>query len=180
MQLTKVFFAFIFLLLFFSTEQYARTFEEGFESAFGIEKADNGYQASDFHIKDMNGKVYRLSDFRGKIVLINFWATWCPPCVREMPQFDILARKMAGKKFVFLAINVMDKPNKINDYLSDKNFFFPILMDQEGTVQTEYSVDGFPTSYIIDKKGFFLSRIVGARGWGSNESIDYFTKLSEK
>ena len=121
--------------------------------------------APDFVLEDMDGKPYTLEDFRGKVVLVNFWATWCPPCRREMPSLERLYQAMKDKPFVVLAVNQWESPDHVFSYMGDLSVFptFPILFDSDSEVSEAYAVKGLPTSFVIDKQGRLAYRAIGGR-----------------
>jgi thiol-disulfide isomerase/thioredoxin len=121
--------------------------------------------APDFTLHDMDGESYKLHDYHGKVVLINFWATWCPPCRKEMPALDALYKKLGGDLFTVLAVNQWEDPDHVFAYTGELNVFptFPILFDPESKISAEYGVKGLPTSFLIDTKGRLAYRAVGGR-----------------
>jgi len=121
--------------------------------------------APDFTLDDMDAKPHALHDYRGKVVLINFWATWCPPCRKEMPALEALYQKLGGESFAVLAVNQWEDADHVFAYTGDLNVFptFPILFDPESTISEQYGVKGLPTSFLIDKKGQLVYRAVGGR-----------------
>jgi thiol-disulfide isomerase/thioredoxin len=127
--------------------------------------------APDFILKDMDSESYALHDFRGKVVLINFWATWCPPCRKEMPALEALYKKLGDESFAVLAVNQWEDPDHVFAYTGELNVFptFPILFDPESTISEEYGVKGLPTSFLIDKKGRLAYRAVGGRDFDHPE-----------
>ena len=127
--------------------------------------------APDFTLKDMDDESYALHDFRGKVVLINFWATWCPPCRKEMPALEALYKKLGGESFAVLAVNQWEDPDHVFAYTGELNVFptFPILFDPESVISEDYGVKGLPTSFLIDKKGRLAYRAVGGRDFDHPE-----------
>jgi thiol-disulfide isomerase/thioredoxin len=127
--------------------------------------------APDFTLKDMDGESYKLHDYRGKVVLVNFWATWCPPCRKEMPALEALYKKLGGDSFAVLAVNQWEDPDLVFAYTGELNVFptFPILFDPESRLSAEYGVKGLPTSFLIDKKGRLAYRAVGGRAFDHPE-----------
>jgi len=121
--------------------------------------------APDFTLKDMDNKQFSLKDYRGKVVMLNFWATWCPPCRREMPSMERLHQKLKGKDFVVLALNQMEDGDQVFAFTGDLgvDLTFPILFDKDSSVSRAYGVMGLPTTYLIDKKGNMRFRAIGGR-----------------
>lgn len=131
-----------------------------------------GAAAPDFSLLDMQGNKVTLSQFKGKVVIINFWATWCPPCREEMPSMEKLYRRFADKGLVMLALNVEDDGKElVADFLKKTPYSFPILLDEDQSVQETYGVFRFPESFIIDRNGQVVERIVGARDWLSGPTF---------
>jgi thiol-disulfide isomerase/thioredoxin len=127
--------------------------------------------APDFTLDDMDAKAHSLHEYRGKVVLINFWATWCPPCRKEMPALEALYQKLGGESFAVLAVNQWEDPDHVFAYTGDLNVFptFPILFDPESSISEEYGVKGLPTSFLIDKQGQLVYRAVGGRDFDHPE-----------
>lgn len=121
--------------------------------------------APEFKLTDMDDEPHSLSDYRGKVVLLNFWATWCPPCRREMPSMERLHKSMDENEFVVLAVNQMETPDHVFAYAGQLEVdpTFTILFDNNSAVSQAYQVTGLPTSYLIDKQGMLRYRAVGGR-----------------
>ncbi|MEJ2471609.1 MAG: TlpA disulfide reductase family protein [Desulfuromonadales bacterium] len=139
-----------------------------------------GDQAPDFQLLDNRGNRVTLSELRDKVVMVNFWATWCPPCRAEMPSMEKLNQAMAGEDFVILAINVEQNGRPaVADLLEKTPHSFPILFDEQGVVQKLYGVYKFPESFVIRKDGIIDDKIIGAIDWAHPETIAYFKELAE-
>lgn len=121
--------------------------------------------APGFTLEDIDGKKFTLEDYRGKVILLNFWATWCPPCRREMPSLERLNQKLKDKNFVVFAVNQMEDSNQVFVYTGELEVTptFTILFDKTSNVARAYSVQGLPTTYLIDKKGNIRFRAIGGR-----------------
>lgn len=135
-------------------------------------QAVEGSTAPDFTLKDLNGKEVRLSDLRGKIVALNFWATWCPPCREEVPSLMRLNQAMAGKQFQMLAVS-QDEGGKeaVEAYFRKSSNNLPALIDSDQKVGKRYGLTGVPETFIIDKNGVILKKIVGGLDWSGPEVI---------
>ncbi len=112
-----------------------------------------GQPAPRFSLLDPDGVRYTLDDLRGQVVLLNFWATWCEPCKAEMPELDELAREYRGEGFRVLAVNVLEDAPTIRRFGKELGLELPLLVDRSGEVNKAYSVQGLPTSYLIDRDG---------------------------
>ena len=122
-------------------------------------------QASDFVLEDIDGKKRRLSDLRGKVVLVNFWATWCPPCRREMPSIERLSLLLKSADFEILAVNVAENLDTVFSFTGTLEPVptFPIVFDRDSSVLKAWPVRGLPTSFVLDKQGRIAYRAVGGR-----------------
>ena len=116
-------------------------------------------EASDFSLKDLSGEEVSLSDYRGKIVLVNFWATWCGYCNVEMPDFQKVQDE--NEDVVVLAVNVMEEESIVNDYIKEGGYNFQVVLDKEGTVAKTYLINAFPTTYVVDEEGMLLGGVRG-------------------
>ena len=140
-----------------------------------------GGLAPAFQLEDTNGNQVSLSDLRGKVVLVNFWATWCPPCIEEMPSMEMLNKAMAGYDFVMLAINTEENGRStVVDFLKKTPYNFPILYDDKGVVQKRYGVFKFPESFIVGKDGIVAEKIIGPLDWSSPSTITYLKNLARR
>jgi thiol-disulfide isomerase/thioredoxin len=121
--------------------------------------------APDFTLKDLDGKTQRLSDYRGKVVLVNFWATWCPPCRREMPSMERLYQKLKNEPFMVLAPDQYENFDLVFTFTGqlDPAPTFPIMLDPESRSAKAWSVKGLPSSFIVDKQGRIAYRAIGGR-----------------
>ncbi|MBG9541518.1 cytochrome C biogenesis protein [Cytobacillus firmus] len=125
---------------------------------------DEGKKAPDFQLQTLDGKEIKLSDMAGKKVILNFWATWCPPCKAEMPHMQEFYVDQKGNKVEILAVNLTTAEkdsNNIGKFVNDYGLTFPILLDSNGEIGETYQAFSIPTSYIIDTKGIIRKKIVG-------------------
>jgi peroxiredoxin len=137
-----------------------------------------GQPAPDFTLSDLNGQSYTLSQLRGKVVIVNFWATWCPPCRAEMPSMERLHRELSGQGLVMLAVNIeRDGRKTVPKFLGASPHSFPVLLDDQETVQRRYGVNKFPESFIIRKDGVIDDKVIGAIDWAEPRTVAYFRDL---
>ncbi len=171
-----VFVAVTALLIILSLQFKDSSFE--FSNQVAIE--DN-LPAPDFTFPGLDGKKVSLSDYKGKVVLVNIWATWCPPCVAEMPSMEKLYNKFKGENFELLAVSI-DAPGlkAVAPFMKKHKLTFPALIDPEGTVKAVYGLTGVPESFIIDKQGILIKKIVGPEDWATPKIFRFFSELIQK
>ncbi len=135
--------------------------------------------ASDFELQDMDEEKVKLSDYRGKVVLLNFWATWCPPCIREMPSMERLHQQVDADDFKVIAVNQMEDVDQVFAFTGQLEVdpTFAILFDSTSEVSRDYAVRGLPTTYLIDKQGNIRYRAVGGREFDHTEVIKTIKQL---
>ena len=112
-----------------------------------------GMQVEDFRLTDLAGKEQSLSQYRGKIVLLNFWATWCKPCTTEMPAMQASFDKLRDKGFVVVAVNELEDDARVREHIKQYGHTFPVLMDRDNKVANQFGVFGLPVSVFIDQEG---------------------------
>ncbi|HJT22362.1 MAG TPA: TlpA disulfide reductase family protein [Nitrospira sp.] len=120
-----------------------------------------GTLAEDFQLLDLNGKPQRLSEYRGKVVLLNFWATWCKPCTTEMPAMQTCYDKLRDAGFVVLAVNELEDDERVKAHIAQYGHTFPVLMDRDNKVANQFGVFGLPVSVFIDGEGRVQEYIKG-------------------
>jgi len=138
------------------------------------------FPAPEFSLKGEGGKQYRLSDFRGQVVLLNFWATWCPPCRREMPSMERAWKILKDKGVVILAINVGEDEDKVFEFTGQYPVSFPLPLDLDASVVRQYRVTGLPTTYIINPKGLITHRTMGSRDWDQADIIKQLLDMRQQ
>ncbi len=118
-------------------------------------------------LNDLDGKPHNLSDYRGKVVVVNFWATWCGPCVKEMPDFEKLAKNMSAERFAFLAVNFGEKADRIKPFMKKIGVDVPVLLDTTMDTSKAWVKSGLPTTYVIDPEQNIRYQVLGAMEWGA-------------
>jgi peroxiredoxin len=144
----------------------------------GVVPPKTSQPAPDFVAKNLKGQRVKLSDFKGKVVLLNFWATWCGACIEEMASMQNLysALRADGVEVVAISIDRWNE-DRIQEYVNDKNLTFPVLLDQDQKIRKQYHVMGLPTSYLIDGEGKIRGYASGARTWDSADSHSLLLSL---
>ncbi|MBC8550722.1 MAG: TlpA family protein disulfide reductase [Candidatus Brocadiales bacterium] len=131
----------------------------------------------DFELKNIEGKMENLSDYKGKVVFLNFWATWCGPCRLEMPSMQKLYDEFKDDGLEIVAVNLGERQKTVVKYLEENKLTFPVLLDETNMVAGIYGARSIPTTYIIDREGNILSMTVGTREWYSEESRALFSEI---
>jgi len=153
--------------------------EKLWKAGFGVPQ--QAMDAPEFSAENMEGKQISLSSLKGKVILLNLWATWCPPCRAEMPSMERLYQKLKNKNFTILAISTPTPPKetreKIVSYINDNKYTFPVLIDDSQEISYQYGSGSIPTSWIIDADGKVLARFVGAMEWDSELMLEVFEEL---
>ncbi len=137
----------------------------------GVVRINEKLAAPSFRLKDLNGKEVKLEDHRGKIVFLNFWATWCLPCRAEMPSMEKLYTQFKDRDFIILAVDLQEGTNKVRALKEKFELHFPILLDSDGRVGLMYGVRSIPTTYLIDREGYVMGGALGARNWARKEAF---------
>lgn len=120
-----------------------------------------GMPIEDFHLTDLDGRTQSISQYRGKIVLLNFWATWCKPCTKEMPAMQSTYNKLRNEGFMVLAINELEDDDKVREHVMQYSHTFPVLMDRDNKVANQFGVFGLPVSVFLDGQGRVQEYIKG-------------------
>jgi thiol-disulfide isomerase/thioredoxin len=148
-----------------------------------IDLIEVGREAPQFHAADLRtGRPVTLADYRGKVILLNVWATWCPPCRVEMPSMQRLHQKLAGTDFRIVAVSVdgdpfyaaeQEGPREVMAFVNGMGLTFDILHDPSGSIRTTYQTTGVPESFVIDRDGVIVKKVIGAAEWDgpANEAI---------
>jgi thiol-disulfide isomerase/thioredoxin len=126
---------------------------------------------------DLNGKTHKLAAYKDKVVLLNFWATWCPPCREEMPSMQRLKEKMAGRPFVMLGVNSGESSAELDEFLKVIKVDFAILLDPDSAVTKRWKVYGLPTSFLIDRQGRVRYSLTGTTEWDGEEAVSLVEDL---
>ncbi|MZG52445.1 MAG: TlpA family protein disulfide reductase [Nitrospinae bacterium] len=137
------------------------------------EGTEIGERAPGFKLRNLSGNLEGLDDYKDKVIVLNFWATWCAPCLEEMPTFEKLYRRYRSQGLTVLAVS-LDKGNsdRVKKFTEENNFTFPVLIDTEGIAEKRYPSFSIPFTYVIDKKGRIAARVDGTKNWATNETFE--------
>jgi peroxiredoxin len=146
-------------------------------ASLGIQEFSSPDGATDFTLSDFQGRPVRLKEYRGKVVMLNFWATWCTPCRSEMPSMEILYQRYKDRGFVVLAVAASEKRPDVKKFMERYRLTFPAPVDGDGTVADRYNIWSLPTTYFINTQGQVIGKVIGGRQWDSKEAMDYVSSL---
>ncbi len=135
--------------------------------------------APEFVLPDINGKLYALSDYRGKIVVVNFWASWCPPCVAEMPSLQKAADQLAPHNISVLGIGVGESRESVRRFLRSTPVHFPLLLDSGSDVMDKWAAPSLPTTIVINQEGKMALLALGERDWGDAKILQQIISLQQ-
>ncbi len=132
----------------------------------------------EIELKDLNGRLVRLSDFRGKIVFLNFWTTWCFDCRIEMPNMEKLHQQFKNKEFEMVAVNLQEPVSQVEQFFKDYKLTFTALLDSDGEIGAHFRITSIPTSYILNRQGILIGKVMGPRKWDDKKSFALFEHLT--
>lgn len=167
---------------FLQIDLFAKTANQKLEQLFsdvGVLPIPPDTDPLEIKLQDPTGRPISLSEFRGKIVFINFWTTWCLACVIEMPSMEKLHQKLKDKDFVMLAINLQESASRVKQFYKEHKLTFTTLLDTTGDVGAGLGIRSIPTTFILDKNGRIIGKVLGPREWESKESIALFDYLTD-
>ncbi len=147
--------------------------------ALSIERIDS-LNAPDFSLEDLDGNSVTLSGFDGKVVFLNFWATWCPPCKEEMPSMEALYNRFKDEGLAVVAVTSYEGRKKVAKFIKSNAYTFTVLLDSSGMVSREYKAVFIPTTFLIDKNGMVVGKVTGSRNWGSDSAYNLIEELLDR
>ncbi len=153
--------------------------QKGVFEKLGIEKPEKGILAPDFSLEDLSGRRIEIKSLRGKVVFLNFWATWCVPCREEMPTMEKLDRELKSQGLEIVAVDYKEGPSDVRAFFAQLGLTFTALMDKEGKVSNDYGTWSVPLSVFINRKGELAGKALGSRRWDSPEAKAFIRGLLE-
>ena len=144
----------------------------------GLQAPNESVEAPAFSLPDLTGKKIQLKSYRGKLVFLNFFATWCGPCRKEMPGMEQLFRAYRDKGLVVLAVNMEQSAKTVRPFVQELKLSFPVLLDAEGSVSHDYGIRALPVSFLVGRDGNLLWRAMGGREWDTLEMQRYIGQVA--
>ncbi|MBN1837460.1 MAG: TlpA family protein disulfide reductase [Spirochaetales bacterium] len=145
--------------------------------AVGLQPLKEGTAIVDFELEALGGQSRSLSSFKGKVVFLNFWATWCGPCRHEMPSMERLYQRLKDRGLEVVAVNLQEDAKAVERFVSEHGLTFPILLDRTGRVGATYGARSIPITYIVDRDGFVVAGTIGTREWDTEQYVRFFERL---
>ncbi len=161
------------MLVFMAASIYAQ------EAGRGLTKLIGAPNAPDFGLSDLDDNLHRLSDYRGRVVIINFWATWCPPCRAEMPSMQRAWEQLEAEGVVMLGIDVGEDEDTVFQFTANYPVDFPLLLDRDSAVIDQWPVRGLPTTFVVDPGGKIRYQAIGGREWDQLELLRIVRSLKQ-
>lgn len=146
-------------------------------SAMDVMPLEEAVSSVAFALPSLHGETVRLADHLGKVIFLNFWATWCPPCREEMPSMQTLYDELAPEGFEIIAVNVLEPESTVEAFIDEFGYTYPVLLDADGGVMGQYGVRAYPTTYVIDREGYVIGVRPGGYDWGSPAVVGAFREL---
>ena len=146
-------------------------------SSVGFDTPTDTLPSIDFELSNLEGVNEKLSDYKGKVVFLNFWATWCGPCRSEMPAMENVYKELKDDGFVILAVDLGEDKQTVQKFVDEYGLTFPVVLDQTNAVGGMYDARSIPTTYLVGRDGNILGRAVGARPWEDDEYMDLFREI---
>lgn len=170
----------IFAMRFFRPREESPSVSQDYVKKLAIEVPGKVVVAPNFSLKTVSAQAISLKQLRGKVVFLNFWATWCAPCRQEMPAMEKLQQQLKEEGLEVVAVNYRESEKQIAPFLKDLGLTFTVLLDEDGSVSEKYGVWGLPLSYVVNRKGDFVGKVSGSRDWDSPEARLFFRELLQK
>ncbi len=148
--------------------------------SLGFYVFDQPFEAPNFSVTSVDGKMKSRLSTKGKITLLNFWATWCPPCKEEIPSIQRLHDIMKSEKFEIMAVDLGEAPKSVKSFLEQNKISYPVYLDPTNSLASLYASRGIPSTYILDKNGKFVAAIIGSFEYDAPEFVNIMKELARK
>ena len=156
---------------------WGRAAPVGRAAAFPVSRPAQPTPAADLELLDLAGRPVRLQDFRRRVVLLNFWATWCAPCREEMPELETLTRELGPRGLAVVGVNFKESKRQVEAFIQEHKLTFPMLLDSEGQVAERYQVFALPVTFVVDRRGMVVGTVLGIRDWVGSDARAYLGQL---
>ena len=156
---------------------WSRAAPTGRPAAFPVSRPAEPIAVSDLELLDLSGRPVRLRDLRGRVVLLNFWATWCAPCREEMPGLETLARELGPRGLSVVGVNFKESRQEVEAFVQQHKLTFPMLLDSAGQAAKSYQVFALPVSLLVDRRGMIVGTVLGIRDWVGPDARAYLGQL---
>jgi len=148
--------------------------------ALGFQVLDPPVEPRDFKVLSLDGASRSLASSKGRVVLLNFWATWCPPCKAEIPSIESLSRTMKDISFEVFAVDLGETPVTVKNFVAENKLSYPVYLDPKNSLARAYASQGIPTTYILDKSGRFIAAMVGSFNYTKPEFLSLIREIATK
>jgi peroxiredoxin len=156
---------------------WSRAAPVGRAAAFPVSRPAEPTAAPDFELPGVAGRPVRLRDLRGRVALVNFWATWCAPCREEMPALETLARELGPRGLAVIGVNFRESRREVESFMKEHGIGFPMLLDGDGGVSERYQVFALPVTVLVDRRGMVIGTVLGIRDWVAPDARAYLGRL---
>ncbi|MHB1730227.1 MAG: TlpA family protein disulfide reductase [Leptospirillum sp.] len=147
-----------------------RTIPDALAQAMGLQVFDDRILAPDLAAPNTSGVMHHLSDYKGDLVVLNFWATWCVPCRKEIPSLDAFSRKWSGSGVRVVSVAMDRRIGHVTEFMKKVPVSYPVLLGRKGRIDSRYFGLGIPQTYLIDSRGYLIGRLTGPRDWLSPDA----------
>ncbi len=165
---------------FFHKKTERASADKDYFKKLGIEKPEKRILAPHFELEDLSGKRIALKNLKGKVVFLNFWATWCIPCRQEMPTMEKLHKTFKERGLEVVAVNIKEDKKDVRKFVEELGLTFTILLDKSGNISEEYGAWSIPLTYVINRKGEFVGKAAGSREWDGKTATAFFRGLMDE
>ena len=156
---------------------WGRSDPVGRAGAFPVSRPAETIVAPEVELSDLSGRPARLRDLRGRVVLLNFWATWCAPCREEMPALELLAQELGPQGLTVVGVNAKEPRPQVEAFVRQHGLRFPVLLDADGRAGRAYQVFALPATFVVDRRGSLVGTVLGIRDWAGPDARAYLREL---
>lgn len=148
-------------------------------TAFNFQPLKTPVPLPDFALDNLEGTSIPISTYKGKWILLNFWATWCPPCRAEMPGMNELQKAFGGEHFTFVAIDSQEEPATVREFIAREKYILPVLLDVDGSISATFGINSLPTTFLVDPQGLVQGGMIGSQNYDTPETRAFLKSISK-